>query len=82
MVAKIRWDLRAKIIEILLAVDKKSSYPEKQRELLKCDILEAFDIVYKESDFKESINCFIKSALNSKSPKTRKKAKELVKKYL
>lgn len=81
-VAKIRLDLRAKIIEILLEVDKKSSYPEKQRELLKYDILEVFDMVYKESDFKESINHFIESAVNSKSPKTRKKAKELVQKYL
>ncbi len=81
-IVKVREDLRPKIIETLLAVDEKASYPEKQRELLKYDILQIFDIIYMESNFKRSINSFIEDALNSKSPKTKKKAKELVKKYL
>lgn len=81
-IVKVREDLRPKVIETLLAVDEKASYPEKQRGLLKYDILQIFDIIYMESNFKKSMNCFIEDALNSKSPKTKKKAKELVKKYL
>lgn len=77
-----REDLRVKVIGTLLEIDKKSSYPVKQRELLKYDILEIFDMIYIESDLKERINYFIINALDSISPKTRKKAKELREKYL
>jgi len=77
-----REDLRAKIIEALLEADEKSPYPEKQRELLKYDILQIFDMIYMESNLKESMNHFIESSLSSISPKTKKKAKELMKKYL
>ncbi|MDP4093425.1 MAG: hypothetical protein Q8920_08695 [Bacillota bacterium] len=80
-IAKSTKDLWPKIVGILLAVDKNSSYPEKQRELLKSSILEVFDVVYEECDLKNEINSFIQAALTSSSPKTRKKAIELVKKY-
>ncbi|WP_432409082.1 hypothetical protein [Wukongibacter sp. M2B1] len=80
-IAKIRVDLREKIVETLIEVDKRTSYPVKQRELLKYSILQIFDIVYNESNSKEKIDFFIQSSLNSRSPKTKKKAKELVKKY-
>lgn len=81
-IVKSREDSRGKIIETLLAVDKKTPYSKKQKELLKCDILEVFDEVYEESEYKQSIAPFIKDCSNSISPKTKRKAKELIKKYL
>jgi hypothetical protein len=72
---------RERIIETLLDIDNRCDYTEKQKGVLKADVLEIFDEVYKEVTQREKINEFIKTELHSISPKTRKKAKELVKKY-
>lgn len=81
-IAKIRVDLREKMVKTLMEVDKITSYPVKQRELLKYDILQIFDMIYNENNFKEEIEFFVQGSLNSKSPKTKKRAKELMKKFL
>lgn len=57
------------------------SHPEKQRELLKCDVLEVLDDIYNTINDKESVHAFMKAGINSISPKMRRKAKELVRKY-
>lgn len=72
---------RRRIIETLLDIDNHCDYPEKQKAVLKADILEIFDKVHEEGSEQERINQFIKAQANSISPKTRKKARELVKKY-
>lgn len=83
-IVMIRKDLRKRIIEMLLKVDEICSYHEKQRELLKYDILVVMDLIYQESDIQdqERMNIFIDRASNSISNKTKKKAIELIRKYL
>lgn len=74
-------ELMDQLIPILLDLDGHSSYPIKQKELLKCDLLEVFAHFYKEIGGNLEVNEFIQSAVHSQSPKTRKKAKELVLQY-
>lgn len=74
-------ELRDRIIELLLDVDNRCDYTEKQKGVLKADVLDIFDEVYEEVAERDEIKEFIKAELHSISPKTRKKAKELVKKY-
>lgn len=73
--------LRERIIQLLLNIDNICDYTEKQKGVLKADVLAIFDKVYLEIKEREEINDFIKAELHSISPKTRKKANELFKKY-
>lgn len=73
--------LRDRIIELLLDIDRRCDYPEKQKALLKCAVLEIIDEVYNSAQHKTNLEAFIKAQVNSPSPKTRKKAKELIVKY-
>jgi len=72
---------RARVIETLLDIDNRCDYTEKQKGVLKADVLEIFDEVYEEAPRRDEINEFIKAEVNCISPKTKKKAKELIKKY-
>lgn len=72
---------REQIIDILLDIDNRCDYTEKQKGLLKVDVLEILDEIYGEAPERNRINEFIKTEANCISPKTRKKAKELIKKY-
>lgn len=76
-----RKDLREHIIETLLDIDNKCSYPEKQKELLKYEVLNVFEMVYDTIDQKERLDDFIIQASDSISGKTMKKARQLRKKY-
>ena len=69
------------IIEILLDIDNRCDYTEKQKGLLKADVLDIFDEIYGDNLERNRIDEFIRAESNCISPKTRKKAKELVKKY-
>lgn len=73
--------LRDRIIALLLDIDQRCAYPEKQKALMKSDVLEILDAVYQEANQKTEIDGFIKAQLNSLSPKTKKNAKELIRKY-
>ncbi len=73
--------LRDQIIGLLLELDNRCAYPDKQKALLKCDVLEIIDNIYQETQDKMGIETFIMAQVNSLSPKTKKKAKELVAKY-
>lgn len=73
--------LMDRIIALLLDLDNLCTYPEKQTELLKCDVLEVFDGVYPEGTDRQRVDEFIRGCINSNSPKTRHRAKELVRKY-
>ena len=74
-------ELRGKIIALLLDIDNRCDYTEKQIGVMKCDVLEIFDEIYDEVQAKDKIDEFIRTEVNCISPKTRKKAKELVRKY-
>lgn len=73
--------LRERIIALLLDVDQQCAYTEKQKAVLRADILDVFDEVYEQVRDKTGVNAFIQKSISSISPKTRRKAKELVKKH-
>jgi hypothetical protein len=73
--------LSERIMLILLDVDALCSYSEKQKALLKGDVLEIFDEVYSTVDDKSKMEQFIRLEVDSPSPKTKRKAVQLVGKY-
>jgi hypothetical protein len=73
--------LRDAIMVRLLEIDRQCDYPPKQKALLKCAVLEVFEQVYAEQENTAPLNTFILESLNSLSPKTRRKAGELSRKY-
>ena len=74
-------EFKDQIVGILLDIDNRCDYTEKQKELLKCFILELINEIYEEVSDKSRIYAFIKMGISSISPKTRRKAKELVEMY-
>jgi hypothetical protein len=74
-------DQRKRILETLLEIDNRCDYTEKQKGVLKADVLEIFDVIYDDVQEREDIRKFIREQANSISPKTRKMAKVLIKKY-
>jgi hypothetical protein len=69
------------IIRVLLDVDQICTYPEKQRELLKSDIIEVLEQAYESEIYEDTIVEFIRSQSSSVSPKTKKKVKQFLRKY-
>lgn len=79
-------DLREPIIDFLIGVDNRCNYPDKQKALLKCDIIEVLDEVFhacarETIQDRKRIEDFVRSEINSISPKTRKTAQEFIKKH-
>lgn len=68
-----------KITNILLNIDK--IHRGKQIELLKGYAIESFNEYFDKINDKNEILNFVKKQLNSNSPKTRKNAKEFIKKW-
>ncbi len=79
LIAKAKPNLQTKITNRLLTIEK--SHKGKQIDLIKAYVIEAFDKYFEESLDKKKILDFVKAQLDSKSPKTRKIAKEFLKKY-
>ena len=77
-IAKAKPKLQAKITSRLLNIEK--AHQGKQVELIKAYAMEAFNEYFEESSDKNKILDFVKAQLESKSPKTRKVAKEFLKK--
>lgn len=71
--------LKDLIIDLLLDVDRWCAYPENQKGLLKCDILDVLDEV-NEVTCSKAI-AFITACAGCKSPKTRRRAKEMIARY-
>ena len=71
--------LRSKITNILLNIDK--IHQGKQTELMKAYAIEAFNEFIEEIEDKKNISIFVKRQLNSSSPKTKKVAKEFLRKW-
>lgn len=72
---------RERIVDTLLDIDNRCDYTEKQKGVLKADVLAIFDEIYAEAQMRDEIKAFICAEVNSVSPKTRKKAKVLIKQY-
>jgi hypothetical protein len=77
-IAKAKPKLRSKITNSLLNIDR--THRGKQKELIKGYAIEAFDEYFAEIKDKEKILQFVNNQLESKSPRTRKKAREFLKK--
>jgi len=77
-IAKAKPKLQTKITNKLLNIDKTK---QKHKDLVKASVIEAFDEYFEEVENKEKILQFVKDQLKCKSPKTRKKAKEFMKKW-
>jgi hypothetical protein len=77
-IAKTKPNLQTKITNRLLNIEK--THKGKQIELIKAYTIEAFNEYFEESSDKNKILDFVKTQLESESPKTRKLAKEFLKK--
>jgi hypothetical protein len=77
-IAKAKPNLQAKITDKLLNID--NTHQGKQIDLIKAYVLEAFNEYFEESTDKNKILDFVKAQLESKSPKTKKLAKEFLNK--
>ena len=72
---------RETIAALLMDVENRCNYPVKQKELLKADILDVLDEVYFDLPVRKKAEQFFRQAGDSLSPKTRKKARVLIRKY-
>ena len=72
--------LRTKITEKLLGIDETRHDPQR-RDLVKSDIIEAFDKYFEKAENKRQIIEFVRLQLDCDSPKTRKTATKFLKKW-
>jgi hypothetical protein len=72
---------RERIVETLLDIDSRCGYTQRQKGVLKADVLDVLGEAYEEATERDEIDEFVRAQLSSVSPKTRKKARELVKKH-
>jgi hypothetical protein len=79
-IVKAKPELRTKIINRLLAIDKTRHKPER-KALIKSYVIEAFGELFEGAKNKRKMLEFVRAQLNSKSPRTKKKAKEFLKKW-
>ncbi len=77
-VVKSQPELTSRVLEFLLAGDASWPYPARQLALLKADILVVLETARARLRDPRPIDDFILSARNCQSPKTRKKAAELI----
>ena len=78
-IAKAKPNLQTKITDKLLNIDK--THRGKQTDLMKAYAIEAFNEYFEEASDREKILDFVKAQLEGKSPKTRKVAKEFLKRW-
>jgi len=78
-IANSKPNLAEKITKILLSIEK--IHPGKQIELVKSAAIESFSEYFENIENKKVVIDFVKKQTDSKSPKTRKIAKDFLKKY-
>jgi len=71
--------LEKKIADILLNIE--NIHPGKQIELVKAAVIESFSEFFENAQDKGIVVDFVKNQLNSESPKTRKVAKDFLRKW-
>lgn len=69
------------VVTELMKHRDKTPYTEKQEALFECDVLDIFDDHYEAVRKNKKIDEYILARMNSASPKTKKKSRQLVKKY-
>jgi hypothetical protein len=79
-IASAKPNLRAKITQRLLKIDETHHHPER-RDLVKSDIIQAFDEYFEEAEDKKKIVEFVRKQLECDSPKTRKMAAKFLEKW-
>jgi len=77
-IAKAKPKLRDQVTNKLLNIDKTS---QKHKDLIKAGAIESFSEYFGESENKKKIIEFVKKQSKCKSPKTKEKAKEFLKKW-
>lgn len=73
--------LREEITTLLIGLDNRCRYTAKQQALLKYDVLVVLEGVFGDVSQQEHIIGFVNAEVDSISPKTRNKARDLVRKY-
>jgi HEAT repeat protein len=79
-IARAKPDLQSKITDRLLSLDQ-THHPPDRKDLIKGHAVEAFGQFFQESADQPRILEFVRAQLESSSPRTRKKAKEFLKKW-
>jgi len=79
-IAKAKPELQTKITNKLLSIDETHHDPER-RDLIKSYVIESFSEYFEEAGNKAEIIEFVEKQLDCISPKTRKIAKEFLKKW-
>ena len=74
-IAKAKPELRSKITQRLLSIDKTM---QKHKDLVKAYVIDAFNEYFSEAENKGKILQFVREQLNRSSPKTRNKAKQFL----
>ena len=77
-IAKAKPKLQTRITNRLLSIDK-THHEQERKDLVKTYIIEAFEEYFDQTKNKKRIIEFVKKQLNCKSPKTRKAAKDFLK---
>ena len=79
-IARAKPELQTRITDRLLRIDETHHEPDR-KDLIKSYVIEALDEYFEVAEDKEMILEFVRKQLESGSPKTRKKAKEFLKKW-
>ncbi len=79
-IARAKPKLQNKITDKLLRIDETHHDPQR-RDLVKSDIIAAFDEYFEDAEDKEKIIEFVKGQLDCDSPKTRKVAARFLEKW-
>lgn len=77
-IARAKPKLQAKITNRLLSIDK-THHQQERKDLVKASIIEAFEEYFDQTRNKKRILEFVEKQLSCESPKTRKTAKEFMK---
>jgi hypothetical protein len=77
-IVKAKPKLQTRITNRLLSIDK-THHEQERKDLVKASIIEAFQEYFDQARNKKRILEFVKKQLNCKSPKTKKTAKEFLK---
>jgi hypothetical protein len=74
-------NLRPFLMDVLLEIEKNANLKPERIDLIKNDILIVFENMWENIEDEEPLIAFAEKAMDAQSPKTRKQAKEFLKRY-